>query len=108
MKLKNGFSVDDRFLFIDNYECWICGRNSTDALHHIVGRGGPNSVVENSILNAAPVHNYECHINIHGKLMTREYQSKLLKKTLEYLESINYELTDTDKSFKFKYKNMYV
>lgn len=108
MKLKNGFSVEDRFLFVDCYQCWICGQNSTDALHHIMGRGNSKDTSEDSILNAAPVHNYQCHINIHGKLMTKEYQSKLLKKTFNYLKHIGYQLTEKDKAFRHKYEKMYV
>lgn len=107
MKLRNSFSEEDRQLFFDIYKCWICGRNTNDAGHHIVGRGHIGSTVESSILNFAPVCNFSCHLNIHGKLMTKEYQKKLLKKTRKYLETIHYQFTSKDKDFIIKYKDLY-
>lgn len=107
MKLQNNFKQQDRCLFSDSYECWVCGRNTRDAGHHIVGRGGPKSEVENSILNFAPVCNFTCHINIHGRLLTTKWKKKLLKKTHEYLINIGYTFTGKDKSFIVKYRDLY-
>jgi len=107
MKLKNNFDENDRQLYADNYECWICGRNTCDSLHHIFGRGGPGSTVESSILNSAPVCNFTCHLPRHGWLMTKPQQVKLLYKTFLYLDKIGYDITTNDKNFIKKYKEYY-
>ena len=67
MAMRNNFSPQTRELFTYNYACWKCGRNTWDALHHIVGRGLGDSKFESSPLNAAPVSNNLCHLgkNMH-------------------------------------------
>ena len=107
MKLKNNFSQEDRNIYLDNYECWICSQNSVDALHHTMGRGGPGSTVESSILNSSPVCNFKCHLQRHGFLMTKPQQMKLLHKTYSYLCRIGYNVTTHDKNFIEKYRNYY-
>lgn len=103
--MKNNFNESGRNMFMDNYECWKCGKNTWDALHHIVKRGEKGSTVESSILNAAPICNYPCHIGqaLHGK----EMQKKFLQKTFSFLMIRNYKLTEFDKQFMEKYKNCY-
>lgn len=106
MQLKNPFSPATRALFSDNYVCWWCGQTGTkdgeyvNALHHIKGR------VSNSPLNAAPIHNFGCHLD-NGKLGTREVQTELLGKTLGFLLRRGYVLTSKDRAFVIKYKQEY-
>lgn len=90
-----------------NYQCWMCGKNRQDAFHHIVGRGNISSRAESSILNAAPVHNFSCHINIHGELRREENQKELLQKTMRYLLAQGYEFNNIDKLFIEKYIHFY-
>lgn len=107
MKLKNNFNEEDRYLFADSHECWYCGQNSADSLHHIMGRGGPGSECESSILNAAPIHNFGCHLDHHGLITTKEWQKKFLKKTYNYLVKNYYQFTNKDLDFIIKYKDYY-
>ena len=100
MKLTNNFSDETRELFIWNNECWWCGTNKPDALHHIVGRKSDRP------LNAAPIHNFKCHIG-NGKLDTFKNKNKLLNKTLIYLKQNGYKLTTEDKKFMEKHKKLY-
>lgn len=90
MKLKNNFSQRTRELFMWNYECFVCGKNTWNALHHIKGR------CSNSPLNAAPVCNDSCHIN---KGFSYEDDKVLLQKTLKYLLKKGYKLTKKDEAF---------
>jgi hypothetical protein len=96
--MRNNFSEETRGLFIDCYKCWICGKNTADALHHILGR------VSDSPLNAAPVCNFTCHIN--RPMHTEQTRQDLIKKTFFYLIKKGYALTKKDKEFilkNFKY-----
>ncbi len=104
---NNNFPKEARFIFQEAWKCWHCGKNHIDCLHHIMGRGGGSSDVERSILNAAPLNNFDCHINIHGKLRTEEKQREFLLKTRKYLSSYGYELNDIDRLFIKKYKELY-
>jgi len=97
---KNDFTTDSRELFLWNYECWECGQNHWDVLHHILGRSS------NSPLNAAPLNNFECHIG-NGKLSHASKRSYYLQKTLEYLKKNNYKFTKKDKEFIEKNKKFY-
>lgn len=92
VQLNNPFSDETRELFVWNYACWICGMNGIDAAHHILGRRFSSS------LNFCPIHNTVCHLN-NGSLNRFEVQAKLLKKTLDFLQNIQYELVDEDKEF---------
>ena len=103
----NEFPKEFRYLFEDSWRCWICGMNTATALHHVVGRGNSSSNIESSILNAAWLCNYKCHINIHGKLRSRENMSMLLKKTRLFLESQHYTLNKIDDDFINKYQHLY-
>lgn len=107
MKLKNNFDDSDRSFFSDVWECWVCGMNTNDSGHHIMGRGGPGSTVESSILNFAPICNFKCHLPRHGWLMTKEQQKVLLYKTYLYLCKMGYDITTHDKYFIKKYKDYY-
>ena len=107
MKLNNPFSDKIRELFRWQYECWVCGKNQQDALHHIMGRGNKDSKVNTSPLNAAPIHNFSCHIENSGPLATDAMKGKLLRKTRQYLNDMDYELTELDREFIKKYKKIY-
>lgn len=106
MQNKNNFTQELRYLF-DVYECWWCRKNRADSLHHIVGRGSAGSTVEQSILNAAPLCNYPCHIPNHAVLRGEENIKKLLAKTYSFLIQQGYSLTDIDDEFIYKYVDYY-
>ena len=80
--------------FIFNQECWYCKLfekdktkwNYPDCFHHI--KGGSNS-----LLNAAPLNNFNCHLPNHGKLKKEENRKKLLKETFIYLLSQGYKIS---------------
>ena len=105
--MHNSFPKDERYHFEDSWKCWLCGMNTATAMHHIVGRGTPHSKVESSILNAAWLCNYKCHIQIHGALRSRENMSMLLEKTKKFLEMVGYKWTTIDNEFYDKYKHYY-
>jgi len=107
MKTNNNFPEGTWLIFQDAWCCWWCGENTSDCLHHIVGRGNAGSVVESSILNAAPLCNHKCHLPNHGQLRTEEKIKELLQQTLKYLISKGYKLTRNDFAFKTKYAKYY-
>lgn len=100
MKLRNAFSQETRQLFEDCHECWWCGQNRWDAIHHILGR------VSTSPLNCAPIHNLRCHIG-NAALDGYDERCRQLQKTLSYLESTGYRLTEEDVAFIEKYQQYY-
>lgn len=103
--MRNNFSQKTRLLFSENYSCWICGRNTFDCGHHIMGRGEKGSKVESSPLNFCPACNATCHIG--QNMNDGELKKKLLNATHEYLLLIGYELTDKDREFMKKYEKYY-
>lgn len=107
MKSSNNFPEGSWLIFQDAWTCWWCGENTADALHHIVGRGNGGSVVESSVLNAAPLCNQKCHLKHHGTLRTDQYVSLLLKQTRKYLENKGYKLKRNDHAFILKYAHYY-
>lgn len=104
---KNNFEERAWLIFQDAWCCWMCGMNTADCLHHIVGRGNGNSKVERSILNAAPLCNQKCHLAHHSLLRTNSFTAKLLKQTYKYLENYGYVLNKIDLEFIEKYKRFY-
>lgn len=103
--MSNNFNPTEiKKWFVFNKACWWCGKPHWDAFHHIDGRVGK---YKNSILNAAPVNNHECHINIHGKLRRKENKKKLLHMTITYLLNQGYEFNETDTQFILKHRNYY-
>ena len=97
--LLNPFSQDTKELFLYNYNCWECGKSSEGLSgHHILKR------VSNSPLNLAPLCP-ACHAK--GDIHWFSKRSKYLKKTLNYLKTIKYKLTNKDKLFLEKYKMYY-
>lgn len=104
MTKHNDFTEQTRFIFLDDnyWECWGCGANHSNCLHHIFGRGikeGP----EKSPLNAAQMGNFECHLSKHGYWTTASGRKELLTKTINYLSNRGYTLTEQDNAFLEKY-----
>ena len=99
--MTNSFSKEDRELFVWNNECWLCGKNHADCLHHILGR------TSNSPLNAAPLSNFKCHIGKEDVIDSVESKKKFLQKTYYYLKKEGYELNQKDKNFIKKNKKLY-
>lgn len=97
----NDFDNDVRYMMLHDvrYTCWGCGCNHADCLHHIFGRGLKQQPWHASILNAAPMGNHQCHIPKHGHWSSQEGKKELLKKTIERLSDIDYELKDIDMEF---------
>src|SRR3990172_7761007 len=95
------FTQQTRELFQWNYECFVCGRNGQDVLHHILGRES------NSPLNSCPVHNFSCHLENSGQLNTDKMKGKLLRKTRQFLVDNNYKLTKDDLNFIEKNNYLY-
>ncbi len=93
MHLRNNFPDSVRLLFIDDWECFMCGQNGTQSggleLHHIIGRGSC------SALNAAILCN-KCHRKIGHSF---EEERDLLSKTIKFLLVRDYKLTKEDKEF---------
>ncbi len=86
--------------FMDNHECWYCGKNGSFSYHHIHPRSDMTKC-SFSLFNCAPVHNYPCHIDNHGLLCTDEWRAKLIRQTAKYLFSHHIKLKDIDKQFLF-------
>ena len=106
--LKNNFNQHElNFWFESNRECWVCGKSHWDCFHHIMGRGGFGDGCESSILNSAPLNNFQCHLAVHGELRQEENCKILLQKTMKYLLSKGYKFDEVDKKFIDKYKNLY-
>ena len=103
-RYEKSFSEETRGLFIDNYECWECGMNNWDCLHHI--KGGEFEEAD-SPLNAAPLHNFKCHMG-DGHHFSEEQISLYLAKTLRYLLlRVPYSFTDKDREFISKNLSLY-
>ena len=112
--LSNRFPDKVRQLYTFWYNCFWCGKNRYDCLHHIISpssfgytRGKHNI----SPLNSAPLHNFTCHLD-NGNLHQNEYEVKLMNKTVQFLSSVDYKYTDNDKEFfntyyKSHYKKLY-
>lgn len=103
----NSFPKDSWSMFAESWTCWVCGMNTANCLHHIMGRGAGHSTAEASVYNAAYLCNQSCHLQIHGRLRTDSHSRQLLHKTKEYLRSIGYSNTDNDAQFLKKYEHMY-
>jgi hypothetical protein len=96
MQLNNPFPNEVRWLYLYNcFECWQCGGNGNGSggggieLHHIYGR------MSASALNSAPLC-HSCHTKV---LHTYEEHQRYLQKTIRFLLSQGYKLTDEDNAF---------
>jgi len=94
-RYQKNFSEKTRALFLYNYQCWICGQNTWDALHHIFGGEFEEA---DSPLNAAPICNMTCHIG-DGHHFTEEDKKMMCQKTLRFLLRNGYKLTKKDEKF---------
>jgi len=101
LRMDKDFSEVTRDLFVWNHQCWICGTNRQDSLHHIMNGDFDEA---DSPFNAAPICNFRCHI---GKSFTEEQKSMMLKKTLKYLIKQGYKFTEKDNKFLEKFKQYY-
>lgn len=100
--MKNDFNREElQKWFTYVYSCYWCGVSHADCWHHITGRDS------NSILNAAPLANYPCHVPIHGQLKRPENVKIFLNKTMSYLIKQGYQFTEKDKEFIQKYRKSY-
>ncbi len=105
--MDNEFSKDVRELFDrGGYAvCWETGQNNADCLHHIMGR------ISDSPYNAAPLNNFRSHQPEGRKgllpLSSDTVRKKYLQKTKMYLDSINYQPTESDLHFLRKYNKYY-
>jgi hypothetical protein len=97
------FSSKTRMLFIYCNQCWECGLNNWDALHHILGGDFDEA---DSPLNACPIHNFMCHIG-GGHHFTEEQTNNYLALTLRHLYYQKYKLDEKDKKFIQKFKSKY-
>ena len=101
MILQNPFPDYVRNIYLDCWECWICGQNGTQTggleLHHIQGR---NSY---SAFNSAPLCKL-CHSMIGHTL---EEEKTLMIKTAKYLVKHNYQFTEYDLQFYLNNKHIY-
>ena len=86
--------------FCFNYKCWKCGQNHQDCLHHILKR------VSNSPFNAAPLNNWNCHLN-DPAIHTKETQTKYLQMTFDFLINEGYKPTKKDLMFLENYQQYY-
>lgn len=104
---KNNFDRDElKQWFCFNQKCFYCGEYGFDAFHHIFGRGAEGS---NSILNACPIHNENCHL-YNLQLNRNNIKKELLEKTLKYLLNQGYllkDLKERDKIFLSKHIKFY-
>jgi len=92
-RYQKDFSKETRELFLNNYECWVCGKNSWNAGHHILGGEFEEA---DSPLNFGPVCNTTCHL---GRHFSEDENGRMLKRTRKYLQLIGYKLTEKDKNF---------
>lgn len=99
MELKNPFPLEVRNLYLDCWECWLCGCNGVNRggleIHHIWGR------VSASALNSSCLCGY-CHKRMGH---SREEHQKLFRKTLQFLWSLHYSLLPVDNEFLELIKN---
>lgn len=89
--------------YVDCFVCVWCGKWHADCFHHVVTDGD----YTDSLLNAAPLFNFDCHIQIHSKLRKIENVKMLLEKVLSYLLGKGYQLNNTDKKFIEDHKQIY-
>lgn len=101
MQLNNPFPNEVRWLYLyDCYTCWQCNGNGTGGnggieLHHIWGR------ISASALNSAPLCR-ACHEKVTN---TVEERQRYFKRTMYFLISQHYVLTQYDNDFLELVKN---
>jgi len=126
--LSNRFSLETRNIWLDWYECNVCGFNQQDVLHHIVSPSISAYVAgkhNESVYNSCPIHNYthpnarqlkeqnysgfgvdrSCHIGNEAYL--GENAGLLLRKTESALLLLGYKDKPEDIEFKQVYCELY-
>lgn len=97
MKLAYPFPLEVRLLYIDCWQCWLCGGNGTQdgglEIHHICGR------VSDSAFNSSCLCK-KCHATMGH---SQEEEQKLFLITLKYLFNKEYQPVPND--WKFLYEN---
>ena len=105
MNLKNGFSQDDRSLYMGVWHCWgithdgsYCMSNGSDCggleLHHIMGRRKQLKCLS-SILNSALLCK-RCHDRVTHSM---DEHRQLFLKTMKFLHSKGYKFKQVDIEF---------
>lgn len=93
MKLRNQFPFVVRNLYLDCYECWMCGSNGNGRggleIHHVTGRDSA------AAFNSSCLCHF-CHENIEH---TNDREAELFLRTLKHLYDIEYRPTDDDFNF---------
>lgn len=102
LRKNKNFSNDTKDLFVDNYSCWLCGRNTWDCGHHIFGG---NFEEADSPLNFAPLCNFSCHL---GRTFSDKQKTDFAVKTLQYLLLRGYTPTIADKTLIRRYRGLYI
>ena len=103
--MNNNFDRDKlRKWFGEHPHCSVCKMSKADAFHHITGRSYPEC---KSILNAAPVHNQQCHLYKSGWLHLPKNEVVLLTITYRKLMRLGYKLVKIDRQFMDRYKHHY-
>lgn len=93
MKLQYDFSQTTRALYLNHWECFLCGCNGWNRggleIHHIMGR------VSKSPFNSSCLCG-ECHRHIgHNK----EEHQRIFGQTLYFLKKVHYKPDDEDWKF---------
>ena len=105
--MANEFDRDELQKWFGEVNCFWCRKWHADCFHHIMGRGRSDNH-NDSILNACPINNFDCHINIHSILKKEENQKMLLQKTLQHLLDNGYKFNDNDKMFLYENRDFYL
>lgn len=91
--LQYPFSLIVRLLYLDCWECWICGENGAQngglEIHHILGRTSDSAF--NSSCLCKKCHEHICH--------SQDEERSLFLITLKYLYSISYVPVNKDLEF---------
>lgn len=94
---KNNFDRDELARWWSHQNiCWRCGLWHADCFHHVCGRSSRHA---DSILNAAPLNNFDCHLPFHGEITKRRNRVIFLERTIAHLLGQGYELNDNDRGF---------
>ena len=108
MQLKDRFPEKVKQYWIGWYRCIECGKNHTDALHHIISPSSIDYIKgkhNESILNSCPINNHECHL--YKPLHSFKKQKELLNKVKDILDQRNYQYDLIDYQFIIKYRKYY-
>jgi len=106
---RKPFKNEDRYVWEGWWECYLCGQNTWNALHHIISTSDQIYIPgdhNGSILNSAPLCNYPCHIGNESTLA--KLIPDFLNRTKQYIENSDYELKPLDTAFLQTYPQHYL